>query len=111
MMNEVFRPMSFSSLATRSFGRFTSASSCTMYMALRSLDSLAVIRFLSRRISLDIPEGLFLGSQLVLQAALELGEDALEVVPVLEVAGARIALGKPDDFKWIFNTIGEFAVT
>jgi hypothetical protein len=81
-----------------------------MYAAFLSLDSLAVIRFLSRRISLDIPEGRLLGSELVLQAALELAQDALEVVLVLEIASPLIPLGLSDDFKWILNTIGEFAV-
>ena len=109
-MNEVFRLMSFSSLATRSFSRFTSASSCTMYMALRSLDSLAVIRFLSRRISLDIPEGRFLNSELIAEAGIELGQDVIEVVLVFEVFGPFFALDTPDELKRIRNTIGEFAV-
>jgi hypothetical protein len=81
-----------------------------MYAALRSLDSLAVIRFLSRRISLDIPEGLFLGSELLLQAVLELTQDTLEVAVVLESASTLITLGLSHDFKWILNTIGERAV-
>jgi hypothetical protein len=59
---------------------------------------------------LDIPEGRFLGSELLLQAVLELAQDALEVVLVLEVSRTLIALGLSDDFKWILNTIGEFAV-
>ena len=102
--------ISYSSCEIRSLSCLTSASSCMMYVALRSLDSLAVIRFLSRRISLDIPEGLFLGSELLLHAKLELAQDALEVAVVLEVASALITLGLSDDFKWILNTIGERAV-
>lgn len=81
-----------------------------MYAALRSLDSLAVIRFRSRLISLDIPGGLFLCSELTGQAAFELGQNALEVVLVLEISSTSIALGLSDDFKRILNTIGEFAV-
>jgi hypothetical protein len=41
---------------------------------------------------------------------LELGQDALEVVLVLEPPGAVSPLGLSDDFKWIFNTSGEVAV-
>jgi hypothetical protein len=59
---------------------------------------------------LDIPEGRFLGSQLLLQAVFELAQDALEVVLVLEPPGAVSPLGLSDDFKWIFNTSGEVAV-
>jgi hypothetical protein len=81
-----------------------------MYMALRSLDSLAVIRFLSRRISLDIPEGLFLGSELLVQAGFELAQDALEVVLVLEDLRAFFALETSNELKRIRNTVGEFAV-
>jgi hypothetical protein len=81
-----------------------------MYIALRSLDSLAVIRFLSRRISLDIPEGLFLGSQLVVQTGFELGQGVLEVVLVFDGARAFFALDTPDELKRIRNTIGEGAV-
>jgi hypothetical protein len=59
---------------------------------------------------LDIPEGRFLGAQLLLQGVFELAQDALEVVLVLEPPSAVIPLGLSDDFKWIFNTSGEVAV-
>ncbi len=81
-----------------------------MYVVLRSLDSLAVIRFLSRRISLDIPDGLFFGSELLLQASLELAQDAFEVVFILECARPLFALNMSDELKRVRNTIGEVAV-
>jgi len=99
-----------SSCATRSFSCFTSFSSCRMYAALRSLDSLAVIRFLARLISLDIPEGFFLFPELLTQAVFKLGKDAFEIVLVFEPTCAIIALDLSDEFKRIRNTRGEFTV-
>jgi hypothetical protein len=59
---------------------------------------------------LDIPEGLFLSAEFLLQAVFELAQDALEVVLVFEHTSTLFADGMPDELKRIRNTIGEFAV-
>jgi hypothetical protein len=48
--------------------------------------------------------------QLLSQGELEFGQDALEIVLVLEPLSAVDPLSVSDDFKWIFNTSGEVAV-